>query len=76
MANYHVLARRKIQRLRAQQPAGMVAKIKFDGRTIQKNIKKNQKFGWTPKIQEQIKTDLSKRLFVAIAIKTFEKLEW
>lgn len=43
---------------------------------FEKNIKKTHKFGWTPKFQEQTRTNLEKRLFVAMAVKAFERLGW
>lgn len=39
-------------------------------------IKKKHSFNWTPKFEEEFRTDLSKSVFVPIAIKTFEKLGW
>jgi len=39
-------------------------------------IKKKHSFNWTPKFQEEFKTGLNKKVFVPIAIKTFEKLGW
>lgn len=42
----------------------------------EKSIKKKGKFGWTPKYEEKIRTQLDKRLFIEIAIKTFEKIGW
>lgn len=42
----------------------------------EKSIKKKGKFGWTPKYEEKIRTQLEKRLFIEIAIKSFEKIGW
>ena len=39
-------------------------------------IKKKHSFNWTPKFEEEFRTDLNKTVFVPIVIKTFEKLEW
>ncbi|PHN02581.1 hypothetical protein [Flavilitoribacter nigricans] len=39
-------------------------------------IRKKHSFNWTPKFEEEFRTDLSKSVFVPIAIKTFEKLGW
>ena len=39
-------------------------------------IKKKHSFNWTPKFEEEFRTDLNKTVFVPIAIKTFEKLGW
>lgn len=39
-------------------------------------IKKKHSFNWTPKFEEEFRTDLSKTVFIPIVIKTFEKLEW
>tara|TARA_A100000171_G_scaffold28924_1_gene27008 strand:+ start:4713 stop:5798 length:1086 start_codon:yes stop_codon:yes gene_type:complete len=39
-------------------------------------IRKSHRFGLTPKFKEYTKTNLKKRLFVAIAVKAFEKLHW
>lgn len=39
-------------------------------------VKKKHSFSWTPKFEEEFRTDLSKTVFVPIVLKTFEKLEW
>ena len=39
-------------------------------------IKKKHSFNWTPKFQEDIRTDLNKTIIISIVIKTFEKLGW
>ncbi len=39
-------------------------------------IKKKHSFNWTPKFEEAFRTNLNKRAFVPIVIKTFEKLGW
>ena len=39
-------------------------------------IKKKHSFNWTPKFEEDFRTDLKQIVFVAIVIKTFEKLGW
>ena len=39
-------------------------------------IKKKHSFNWTPKFEEEFRTDLNKNVFVPIVIKTFEKLGW
>lgn len=39
-------------------------------------IKKKHSFNWTPKFEEEFRTDLNKKVFVPIVIKTFEKLGW
>jgi hypothetical protein len=43
---------------------------------FEKQIKKKHSFRFTPKYMETFKTTLKPRLFVEIAIKTFEALEW
>jgi hypothetical protein len=42
----------------------------------EKSIKRKHSFAWTPKFEEEFFTNLNKTLVVAIAVKTFEKLEW
>lgn len=42
----------------------------------EQSIKRKHKFGWTPRYKEKIRTQLEKRLFIEIAIKTFEKIGW
>ncbi len=39
-------------------------------------IKKKHSVNWTPKFEEEFRTDLSKTVLVPIVIKTFEKLGW
>ncbi|WP_026955671.1 hypothetical protein [Algoriphagus vanfongensis] len=39
-------------------------------------IKKKHSFNWTPKFEEEFRTELNKKVFVPIVIKTFEKLGW
>lgn len=39
-------------------------------------IKKNHSFNWTPKFEEEIRTDLNSTVLIPIVIKTFEKLGW
>ena len=39
-------------------------------------IKKKHSFNWTPKFEEEFRTDLNKKVFVPIVIMTFEKLGW
>ena len=47
-----------------------------DLQKFEKSIKKEGKFGWTPKYKAQINTGLEKRLFVELATKTFEEIGW
>ena len=42
----------------------------------EQSIKRTHSFAWTPKFEEEFHTNLNKTLVIAIAIKTFEKLEW
>lgn len=42
----------------------------------EKSIAKKHSFGWTPKYEEEFRTQLNKVLFGAIAIQSFEKLGW
>ncbi len=39
-------------------------------------IKKKHSFNWTPKFEEEIRTDLNKTVIIPIVIQTFEKLGW
>lgn len=39
-------------------------------------IKKKHSFNWTPKFEEELRTDLNKTVIIPIVIKTFEKLGW
>lgn len=45
-------------------------------KTYEKNIEKKHSFGWTPKYEEEFRTNLNEKVFVPIAEKTFEKLNW
>lgn len=40
------------------------------------SIKKKHSFNWTPKFEEEIKTDLNTTVIIPIVIKIFEKLGW
>ncbi|MDR0230692.1 MAG: hypothetical protein LBI82_01045 [Dysgonamonadaceae bacterium] len=42
----------------------------------EQSVKRKHSFAWTPKFEEEFYTNLNKTLVIAIAIKTFEKLEW
>jgi len=42
----------------------------------EKSIKKKHSFNWTPKFEEEIRTDLNKTVIIPIVVKTFEKLGW
>ena len=42
----------------------------------EQSIKKKHSFAWTPKFEGEFHTYLSATLVIAIAVKTFEKLEW
>ena len=42
----------------------------------EKSIDKKHSFGWTPKYEEDFRTQLNKVLFGAIAVQAFEKLGW
>ncbi|WP_419869842.1 hypothetical protein [Chryseobacterium sp. CT-SW4] len=42
----------------------------------EKTISKKHSIGFTPKYEEQFRTNVNETLFVAIAEKTFEKLNW
>tara|TARA_R110002049_G_scaffold279697_1_gene458766 strand:+ start:60 stop:1145 length:1086 start_codon:yes stop_codon:yes gene_type:complete len=39
-------------------------------------IKKKHSLNWTPKFEEEIRTDLNKTVIIPIVIQTFEKLGW
>ncbi|WP_396595971.1 hypothetical protein [Dokdonia sp. R86516] len=39
-------------------------------------IKKKHSFNWTPKFEEEIRTDLNKTVIIPIVIQAFEKLGW
>ena len=43
---------------------------------FEKSIKKKNSFNWTPKFEEETRTDLNKTVFIPIVVKTFEKLGW
>lgn len=45
-------------------------------KNYEKTIKKKHSVNFTPKYKEEFRTSISNTLFVAIAEKTFEKLEW
>ena len=47
-----------------------------DLKKYEQSIKRKHSFAWNPKFEEEFHTSLSKTLVLAIAIKTFEKLEW
>jgi len=42
----------------------------------EKSIEKKHSFNWTPKYEEESRTDLNKTVFIPIVVKTFEKLGW
>ncbi len=42
----------------------------------EKTIKRKYSFGWTPKYEEEIITDLDNSVIIPIVVKTFEILEW
>lgn len=45
-------------------------------KTYEKNIDKKHSFGWTPKYEEEFRTNLNEKVFIPIAEITFEKLDW
>lgn len=45
-------------------------------KTHEKNIDKKHSFGWTPKFEEEFRTSLNEKVFIPIAEKTIEKLNW
>ena len=45
-------------------------------KTYEKTIKKKHSFGWTPKFEDEFRTNLNEKVFIPIAEKTFEKLNW
>lgn len=45
-------------------------------KTYEKSIEKKHSFGWAPKFEEEFKTNLNEKVFIPIAEKTFEKLNW
>ncbi|TFV95644.1 hypothetical protein E4S40_05330 [Algoriphagus kandeliae] len=47
-----------------------------DLKQYEKSIKKKHSFSWTPKFEEEIRTDLNKTVIIPIVVKTFEKLGW
>lgn len=50
--------------------------MKEEFKKYEKSIAKKHSFGWTPKYEEDFRTQLNKVLFGAIAVQTFEKLGW
>ena len=42
----------------------------------EKTIKKKHSFNWTPNYKEEVRTSLNKTVFIPIAEKTFQKLDW
>ena len=40
------------------------------------SIKKEHSIAWTPKFEEEFRTNLNKTVFIPIAVQTFEKLGW
>ncbi|WP_299315922.1 hypothetical protein [uncultured Aquimarina sp.] len=47
-----------------------------DLKQYEKSIKKKHSFSFTPKFEEEIRTDLNKTVIIPIVVKTFEKLGW
>jgi len=45
-------------------------------KAYEKNIEKKHNFGWTPKFEGEFRTNLNEKVFIPIAEKTFEKLNW
>ncbi|WP_306640167.1 hypothetical protein [Sanyastnella coralliicola] len=45
-------------------------------KSYEASIKREHRFGWTPKFQDVFQTDLNKTVFVPIVIQTFERLGW
>jgi hypothetical protein len=45
-------------------------------KTYEKTIQKKHSFGWTPKFEEEFRTNLSEKTFVPVAEKAIEKLGW
>lgn len=42
----------------------------------EKTITKKHSFGWTPKFEEEFRTSLNEKLFISLAEKTFQNLNW
>lgn len=42
----------------------------------EKTIEKKHSFNWTPNYKEEVRTSLNKTVFIPIAEKTFQKLDW
>jgi hypothetical protein len=45
-------------------------------KTYEKTIEKKHSFGWTPKFEEEFRTNLSEKTFILVAEKAIEKLNW
>ncbi|RPD93042.1 hypothetical protein EGM88_13915 [Aureibaculum marinum] len=45
-------------------------------KNYEKSIKKKHSFNFTPKFEQEIKTDLNEKVIIPIVVKTFEKLGW
>ncbi len=45
-------------------------------KTYEKTIQKKHRFGWTPKFEEEFRTNVSVKAFIPITEKTIEKLGW
>ena len=45
-------------------------------KAYEKNIEKKHSFGWTPKFEEEFRTNLNEIVFKPIVEKTLEKLDW
>ena len=44
--------------------------------TYEKTIEKKHSFGWTPKFEEEFRTNLNEKVFIPIVEKTIENLGW
>ncbi|MFD1601808.1 hypothetical protein ACFSJW_17325 [Flavobacterium artemisiae] len=42
----------------------------------EKTIARKHSFGWTPKFEEEFRTNLNDKLFISLAEKTFQNLNW
>ena len=45
-------------------------------KTHEKTIDKKHSFGWTPKFEQEFRTNLNEKVFIPIVEETFKKLNW
>jgi len=49
---------------------------KYDFKEFEASIKKEHRFGWTPKFEETFRVELNKTVFIPIITEVFETLDW